>query len=617
MSAPEFSLPTKGELTPVKVDLGRTKAIISKEYDSIPDGLQKEAIQNAWDNRLDETHAKNWKIEIRYDPVNHTLSIEDFGTTGIVRWDHFHALWFTDKDPATGKLGQHGQGKAMLHACGEYMIAETEVNGKYLCRYSTPEGYTDFEGKKLRALNHPGTLITIYKVYPDLRRDLSNVELMVRLIQLTWWEIIEEYGATIVYAAGSKQVIVPKLELPPATLKEFPDRIVQKGSTAIGVISKIRFYYGDAEIPEDLRGIAVNIRGQTIDRYRPPLIGHHGKKFFATGSAHFLKDAELASHSGFQRNHPAWKATREALDNLLQEFIAPMMKNDQTIAPKYRNLAREMLEEINEVLSEFPDMDPQSFVLKKKPTQGPAAPHTDVYFMSLVTDKPLYLRGETARITAHSTNPLPVRKEGFREEIQVRNPNNSVVWTTSQALNLDAKSEKTNSYLYTIPPDAVRGTYIVTAFVYNGAAVPRASRIKTFEVESLTTAGAKRKHEEDDGKGTQKKSGHGLRLIHPIAQRDESKPGPESYYDPEENMLVINFSHPTAKFLEHYDPKGFRYHIFKCATNELAKERFRRQLENSEQDSLSVQEIQARLNELFTRKQDFFAAWCKKAQSHV
>lgn len=614
MSAAEFEIPPNLKLTPSKVDLSKTKSIIAKEYDSISDGLQKEAIQNAWDNRLDDAQAKDWKVVFRYDPANHTLSIEDFGTTGIVRWDYFHSLWYTDKDPSTGKLGQHGQGKAMLHACGEYMIAETVVNGKYLCRYSTPEGYLDFEGQKPRGIDHQGTLITIYKVYPELRRELSNFDTMVRFIQLTWWEIIEEYGATIVYAVGPKQVVVPKLELPPASKKDFPDRVVQKGHTALGVISKIRFYYADAEIPEDLRGIAINVRGQTIDRYHPPLIGHHGKRFFATCTANFLKDAEKASHSEFQRNHPTWKAAKDALDNLLADFIAPMMKNDQTVAPKYRKLATQMLEEINDVLSGFPDLDPQGTVPKKKREEKPPVPRTDVYYLSVVTDKPLYLRGETVKITTHSANPVPVRKEGFREEIQVRDPSNAVVWTTSQAMNYDPTSDKTNPYAYTLANDAARGTYIVAAFVYNGAAVPRASRIKTFEVEPVTASPTKKgKGNGEEGQG--KKKGHGLREIRPVKQRDESRLGPESYYLPDQNILVINMSHPMAKFLEHTDPKGFRYHFFKCATDQLVKERYRKLLDGLDQDALSTGEVQQMLNELFTRKQEFFGAWATKTRA--
>ncbi len=614
MAIPEVLVPPDIELTPTKVNLARTKRIIAKEYDSIQDGLQKEAIQNAWDNRVDQAHALGWKVIISYDPETRNLSIEDFGTTGIVQWEFFHALWYTDKESSPAKLGKHGQGKAMLHACGEYLITETQVNGQYLCRYSTPEGHADFEGKKHRELDHDGALITVYKVYPDLHKDFTDTDPMVRLIQLTWWQIIEEHGATIIYAVGPKRVTVPKLALPTASLKLFDDRVVQKGSTAFGVLSKIRFYYADSDVPEDLRGIAVNVNGQTIDRYHPPLIGHHAKKFFATCSADFLVQAERSSHSGFQANNPAWKAAREVLDNLLAEFVQPMMKHDTTVAPRYRKLAEQMLDEINNVLLGFPDLDPQSIMPKTKgPTAGTAVTRTDVYYMSVVTEKPLYLRGETARITTHSANPLPVRKDGYREEVQVRDPNNTIVWTMSQAVTFDPNSERTYPYLYVVPADATLGTYIVTAFIYNGAAVPRATRIKIFQVELAAPPTPIRKEATGTPSSRAKHKGHGLGLIHPIKQRDESKPGPESYFVREQNMLVINMSHPTAKYLETNDPRGFRYHFFKCASDQLVKERYRRLIDGLEEDTLSAAEVEKLLNDLFTRKQEFFAAWGKAA----
>ena len=83
------------KLEPTPVNLKRTKKNIADEYDNLPDGLQKEAIQNAWDARIDKKQTENWKIEISYDPINFNLRIEDFGTTGIIKWDYFHSLWFS------------------------------------------------------------------------------------------------------------------------------------------------------------------------------------------------------------------------------------------------------------------------------------------------------------------------------------------------------------------------------------------------------------------------------------------------------------------------------------------------------------------------------------------
>lgn len=66
------------------VNLERTDENIADQYPDIFDGLQKDAIQNAWDAKWPKggTH-KNWKIVFKYEPVHNALIIEDFGTTGV------------------------------------------------------------------------------------------------------------------------------------------------------------------------------------------------------------------------------------------------------------------------------------------------------------------------------------------------------------------------------------------------------------------------------------------------------------------------------------------------------------------------------------------------------
>lgn len=597
-------------LEPTPVNLKRTKENIADEYGNIPDGLQKEAIQNAWDARIDKKGAEEWKIEITYDPNNNNLRIEDFGTTGIIKWDYFHSLWFSDKD-AKKELGSRGQGKALLHACGEFIIAETQVNGKYLCRYSTPEGYIDFEGQKERELFHDGTLISIYNVPSELREELKDIDFMVRCIQLTWWEIIGEFDANIIYRAGKKKVKVPPLKLPsysPKSHSRVKDSIVKKGKTTHGIISKLSLFYADADIPEDIRGIAVNVRGQTIKRWKPPLLGIHSKRLFGSCSADFLAKAETPNHSNFKARDPSWKATKSVLEVKVTDFLEPVLQKDTTVDSKYQRIAKDVLKEINKTLEFFPDLDPVGAQEAKKRDSKIKKVRTNVYIKSLSVNKREYLRGEEAQITVHTHNPLPVPKENYHIEVIIRDPNNTEIFTTGQPVNYISKDGKLHKYQYNIEPEALKGSYIACATIFDSTNSPIDSRIKLFEVEPEIQPDEEKKEKPPD-KGEGRRKARGLRLIKVIRQKDPSKPGPESHYDTDNNILLMNISHPTAKYLIQKNAKGLKYHVVKCATNELIKNKYKKIISGMEEEDISVAEIEKMLNELFMLKQQFFAKW--------
>ena len=98
------------------VNLERTDENIADQYPDIFDGLQKDAIQNAWDAKLTKK-GRDWKLIFKYEPVHNTLIIEDFGTTGMneEKWERYQGLWHTDKIEDYEAAGSRGQGKFLFH----------------------------------------------------------------------------------------------------------------------------------------------------------------------------------------------------------------------------------------------------------------------------------------------------------------------------------------------------------------------------------------------------------------------------------------------------------------------------------------------------------------------
>lgn len=610
--------PSSLKLEPTKVNLKESKKNIAEQYDSLLDGFQKEAIQNAWDARADD-EGKGWRIEISYDPKSHALRAEDFGTTGMnaEKWEKFHSLWYTDKTP-TKHLGYRGQGKLLYHACGEYVIAETQdQDGVYRCRYSVPEGFMDYQAKKTREISHQGSTVTIYNVDPKLRDGFRKVSEFVRYIQLTWWEIIEN-GATIIYRAGKTERKVPPLGFPsckPENHKVLEDQMVTKGATPFGILRNINLFYSDNEVPEDLRGVAINVRGQTIQRWHPPLMGPQGKRFFGHCNADYLRDAELPNHSGFQGHHPAWKATRQMLELKIKDFLAPLVRSDARIDPKHQRLAGKALAELNSILKFFPELNPMG------PGGGPPEPppkppveHTDVYIVSLTCDKPQYLRSETVMLKVHAKNPVSAAKQGYALTMTVRDPENVEAYSSRETLALQAEQESNRDYRFTVSPEGKKGTYYAVAMVYDNAGVRQSARTKIFTVETELERKKKREgRKRSPGKGIGRSSG--VAEIRPVRspqmERDPGVEGPEAHYDADNNVIIVNFSHATAKYIiKNTRGEGLKYHILKCATNELIKHWIRKEIADfDEEDFSSPPRIEQMLNDVFTRQSQVLGKW--------
>src|SRR2546427_639330 len=277
------------------------------------------------------------------------------------------------------------------------------------------------------------------------------------------------------------------MHVAPTSSRKRLDQMVSKGKESLGILRNLNLYFSDKDVPDDLRGLAINVGGQTIVRYHPPLMGHSLSRFFGYCSADFLREAENPNHSGFQTSHPAWKATREVLELKIKEFIEPLVRSDTRIDPRHKDTANRALDELNETLKQFPDLDPHgtggSGPAPPQPVKPPVIP-TNVYIVSLTSDKQKYLKGDSVKLEMRLKNPTKINKSGYVETLTVRDPTNQEIFSTSASANYQADAEATRSYQFGISQEAQKGIYYAVAIITDHNKERIAAKTKLILVET-------------------------------------------------------------------------------------------------------------------------------------
>lgn len=377
------------------VNLERTDENIADQYPDIFDGLQKDAIQNAWDAKLTKK-GKDWKLIFKYEPVHNALIIEDFGTTGMneKRWERYQGLWHTDKIEDYEAAGSRGQGKFLFHYFSKEKLVLTETideKGVYRFSYGTTQEYDD-EKKTLSdfipdtpKIDHQGTKIWIFNIKDDLKKELLDIEKFSDFIAASWWEIIQNYNATIVVNFDGSEKIVsnPKLFLVKSKKeKNYQNEEIKK----LGKIRNLVIRYLNEEMSPLFRGIAIQRAGMTI--LRIPVRADETIKKRICGYCNFdeqveyeLKKCELPNHMGFTTKR-VWTYIREFVEYKLESFILELGPKKEKISANQKVLD-EAVKLINKLVYEYaPELsegEPAPGGRKKQPgTPTPLKPKSPI-----------------------------------------------------------------------------------------------------------------------------------------------------------------------------------------------------------------------------------------------
>jgi hypothetical protein len=342
------------------VNLGRSDENIAEQYPNIYEGLQKDAGQNSWDARLFKK-GKDWKLLFKYLPEHNSVVIEDFGTTGMddARWNSYQNLWDTSKTES--ELGARGQGKFLFHYFSSEKLVLTETidgSNTYRFSYGNNEEWADDKSlgdfiRQATALDHRGTRVWIMDVRKEFLNELLDSKKFQRYIETTWWEIIRDYDATfLVNFDGVPTKVV--ISDPPAVSKVAQFR--NEKIADIGSVRNLEVYYTKADVPDDLRGIAVERGGMTIARI--PVAADESLRTRIYGYVNFdedlereLKKCELPNHFGFS-NRKAWNHVREYVRRKLETFILEISPPKKKIEVS-SNVLDEAVKLVNNLVEQY------------------------------------------------------------------------------------------------------------------------------------------------------------------------------------------------------------------------------------------------------------------------
>lgn len=346
------------------VNLERTDENIADQYPDIFDGLQKDAIQNAWDAKLTKK-GKDWKTIFRYEPTHNALIIEDFGTTGMdaERWERYQGLWHTEKVEDFGAAGSRGQGKFLFHYFSKDKLILTESideSRTYRFSYGTTQEYGEDE-KSLNdfisgasKLGHQGTKIWILNVKSELKQELLNTEKFLNLISASWWEIIQNHGATVIVNFDGSEKVVAVPTLPPRIKKEKHYQNENVGK--FGKVRNLVLHFYESELPPLFQGVSVQRAGMTI--LRIPVRADENLRKRIYGYCNFddqleaeLKKCELPNHMGFTIKR-VWTHVREFIEYKLESFTLEISPKKEKITAD-RRVLDEAVKLINKLIYEY------------------------------------------------------------------------------------------------------------------------------------------------------------------------------------------------------------------------------------------------------------------------
>lgn len=278
----------------------------------LADGLQRDAIQNSWDARINKKHGTDWECGFSLLTINGkvTLCISDSGTTGLNgrKFNNEAELvevlnnnqpgqdlaYFLNSNwsaKTSEEGGNRGRGKTLfLAASGEKRISFDSLrssDGAYVFGqlyldsdkrvtfrlHYDEEGRSVFKQKvhgEIDPMDQYGTRIFIASPDPLVIKSIKDGELLA-FISNSRWEIIKKFGAKI-YVSDSREkkyaTFSQWYEDNPTdklTHKEFPGEIIKDGTKY--KTKRLVLRYGEGLVlPESLRGIAIQRGGMTIQR---------------------------------------------------------------------------------------------------------------------------------------------------------------------------------------------------------------------------------------------------------------------------------------------------------------------------------------------------------------
>lgn len=283
------------------------------------DGLQKDAIQNSWDARVDKKHGLGWEcgfglLNIKNEKV---LCIKDSGTTGLNGTKFYSELemgkilvrnekgedlaYFLNSDWSAKSIeegGNRGRGKFLfLYASKnkriffdsfrssdkEYLFGEVYLDLDKQIKFKIDYGdeaknvFRNFIDGKQTLLSSSGTRIFITNPDPQIEQSIQTGEIF-SYISYSRWEIVKKYKAKIfVYDGKEKKYITSSIWYEDKegneNNKKYELETIKSG-TDYKIKRLVLRYVPSLDLPENIRGVAIQRGGMTIERIKADELVH-------------------------------------------------------------------------------------------------------------------------------------------------------------------------------------------------------------------------------------------------------------------------------------------------------------------------------------------------------
>lgn len=371
------------------------------QFTTVREGVQKDAIQNAWDARTNKA-GRNWRIRFQLHTKDNPkwLSFTDSGTYGLTgrvlkpeeleldlppneRWGRFENLAFT-KGRAEGSLGARGQGKFIFVVASEslrilYDSKRSDGTYRFGVRWveTIDSKVMHWDNDNARSMIHDyspslkpletvGTRVIIDEPNALLVNSIVSGE-FARFIAVTWWDIITRFNACIEIDAGDGRgflrVETPQdFVLPPKDTAQHLVALKENVSFNFGgkryCIEKIHLVSTkDKEVREDIRGIALQRGGMRIMRLEmkhvPLDIANsvYGFVRFNRELDNAMKALEDPTHFNLNLHRGIGRKVREIVEKALDDFARDRLGagGDMPTSSVNHDAAKRALAEINRI----------------------------------------------------------------------------------------------------------------------------------------------------------------------------------------------------------------------------------------------------------------------------
>jgi hypothetical protein len=600
------------------------------EYGNVGQAVSYNLIQNVADNRKE---GEPLRIKFEVSTKDKRFRFICSGTTGVTDWERYNSL---HREGVFG-IARRGEGAKVLIPIANSVRTETKrLDDSYvqsiwkenqIWRSDIAKEKDIFVHFPPSALSPGSTVITAYGLFDEVGdrkagMELSNGKDMARTIMNDWWLFLRENpDVSITYEVDGEAIDIKPWELPELedSKKYESIEVLDHKGRVIGKIEKA--FIGLAKAPlKDAPPPAIAFStGTHIVTYQTVYSGPNSSKCFGYVKAPFLLSSETSNHFGL-KSTSAWRLVREKLLYLVGNFMSGHLGAMESLSQKDLKAITDVTDQINKLIADrFPDWHPGGgYKPKKKKPERPQIP----FIRKAATDMDRYLPGATCNLSFEIINPDRTGPSWRLEaRVKVVSPSGKEVYHKTWKIELANGEVRSISDLFAVPEDAEIGSHLVRFSLVDDTKNELIDEHRvSFEVgeeveeeEEQDEETPREKPPKREGPKKREKKTQGPFALKPCLTATfpvEEGVIRESYFDGEENRVILNDAAPTFE-LSLQNTINWKYHVARCMIEELARLKLNKDINILEPDEVTREKCFIICEDIKTTKSTFMSEWAK------